>query len=118
MKFRCFFNFIIFSSLFISCSNKENDNNTKYEFEGTYEYTLGYAERPLIKITKNIERAREIADTTLLDSLVISYDPIFLTQRTGTIRFNFRKTYYNEIPPHLAIDLPRTPIKILSYDTE
>jgi hypothetical protein len=115
IKFNCLFIAVVFL-LIAACGKIENE--TKYEFEGTYQYTLGYPERPLIKITKNIERAREIADTTLLDSLVISYDAISLTKRTGTIRFNFRKTYYDEIPFQLAIDLPRTPIKILSYETE
>ncbi len=115
IKFNCLF-IAVFFLLIAACGKIENE--TKYEFEGTYEYTLGYAERPLIKITKNIERAREIADTTLLDSLVISYDPIFLTQRSGTIRFNFRKTYYDEVPPVLAIDIARTPIKILSYEIQ
>jgi len=108
---------IIFLTLLFttSCDKKENNSETMYEFEGTYVYTSGYVERPLIKITKNIERAREITDTTLLDSLVISYDAISLTQRAGIIMFNFRKTTPTEIPPVLAIDVAHTPIKILNY---
>jgi hypothetical protein len=95
------------------------NRNSIYDFEGTYSYTLGYSERPLIKITKNIDKARMITDTTLLDSLVISYDVISLRNRTGIIRFNFKKTDTSDFPIAVAaIDVPRVPVKLLSYETE